>query len=181
MNKLNIESRNIKLEPHSMRQMGFVPGIMYGESLKSTPIKMSFRELEKVTKESGEVYKIMTAKGPAFAKFISVEKRPASKEFLHFSLEMMPSEIENEINVPLELVGTPIGVKKGGVLVVMMDEVTLNGKPSSIPDLVMGDISHLDIGEQLTTDDLIIPRQISVAEKESKVVAFCNPPKKNED
>jgi large subunit ribosomal protein L25 len=72
----------------------------------------------------------------------------------------------------------PIGVKKGGTLVMIKDEVTVNGKPRAIPKKLEANISNMEIGDKLTVDDLMIPKKVDSLDDESEVVAICKPPVK---
>lgn len=120
----------------------------------------------------------MSKNGPIFVKFGEIQRDPVTHDFIHFSLVQMPQGVENEVNIPVNLTGTPVGVKKGGVLVVMKDEITVNGKPRSIPERIVANVSGLDIGDKLTVDNLNIPNRVDAMEDESEVVAICRPPVK---
>lgn len=178
MNKLKIEDRKEGMKLHKMRTGGFIPGTMYGPTIKNKTIKASFNELNRATKKTGEVYQIQTKNGPVFVKFGEIQQDPVSQDFIHFSLVEMPRGVKNEIEVPIALEGTPKGVTKGGVLVVMKDELTINGAPRSIPEEIKVNVSKLDIGDKLTIDDLNIPKKVESMEDESQIVAVCKAPAK---
>jgi len=69
-----------------------------------------------------------------------------------------------------------VGTKKGGILVVIKDEIALTGKPAVMPSQIIGDVTDLAIGDKLTIDDLNIPMKVEVLENGKQVVAICRAP-----
>lgn len=176
METIKIKDRKLTSKPRVLREKGFVPGTLYGPNLKNKPIKLHSLDLRNIVGNKGEVYKVMNKSGPTFVKFDEIQTNPISGEFIHFSLVELPKGKKNEVDIPVDFQGTPIGVKKGGVFVIMKDEVTINGKPRAIPKSLEADVTNLDIGDKLTIDDLDTPKQINISDGESEIVAVCKPP-----
>jgi large subunit ribosomal protein L25 len=178
MNKLDISKRNTEKEPHIIREKGFIPGTIKGPSVVNTSIKVAVSDLEKALDRPGEIYQVDTKNGPIMVKFDEIEKHPISREFMNFTMIQMPKGIENEIDIPLNLKGMPVGVEKGGVLVILKEEITVNGKPREIPSEVVVNISNMDIGDMLTVKDLNIPGDVDSADNDKELIAICKSPKK---
>ena len=75
------------------------------------------------------------------------------------------------IKIPINFVGTPIGVQTGGgVLVTNLNELEISCLPSDIPDNIDVDISAVDLGASLQAGDinlddkfeLITPSDLSI-------------------
>jgi large subunit ribosomal protein L25 len=178
MNCIKIEKRDLEKKASELRSNGYVPGTIYGPDIKSTAIKTSFMELRKATKSSGEIYKVLSSKGYIFVKINELQKDPMTNDFVHFSLVHLPREVPSPVDIPVNFKGTPIGVKKGGTFIVMKDEVTINGKPHSLPEQLIANVSNLGIGQKLTVDDLNIPKKVDAMDDEAQVIAFCSAPVK---
>lgn len=176
MYTLNIERRNLKKKSHELRDNGFLPGTIYGPKIKSTPIKASLQEIKKAVNKPGEVYQVVSENGPVLVRFDEVQRDAVNQELIHFSLVQMPKGVESHISVPIEVMGKAEGAKKGGSLVMMKDEVTLKGTPSSIPESLIADISGLDIGDKLMLSELKLPMGVEFIEDADDVVAICKPP-----
>ena len=58
MNKLNIELRNLDMKNNILRDMGTIPGVVYGPEMDTTPIKLTAKELSKALSKPGEIYQI---------------------------------------------------------------------------------------------------------------------------
>lgn len=175
MHTINIQNRKLDRSLHQLRKDGLTPGALYGESINSTPVKVSTKELKKVIARPESVFKVPTENGPIFVRFEEIQKDPITGHLIHFSLAQMPQGIKNEVEIPVHLQGVPVGVKKGGTLVQIKDEVTVNGKPRAIPSKVVANISSLDIGDKLTVDDLHVSGKVDTVDENSEVIAICKP------
>ncbi|MCP4911784.1 MAG: 50S ribosomal protein L25 [Oligoflexia bacterium] len=175
-NTLNLKTRNLDRKSKKMRSLGIVPGIVYGKNISNIPVKMTMAELYRALKEDGEVYQIETEKGEILVKFESIQRDPLSRRPIHFSLTQLERGNESEIQVPVNLKGIPEGVKKGGTLVVIRDDLTVSATPKNMPEEIKGNIEDLDIGEKLTVGDLKVPKKVDVVEDDELVVAVCKPP-----
>lgn len=178
MNTIKVKNRSLNRKPRELRKIGMVPGTLYGPGVPTTPIKMGAFELEKMLARDGEIYQVKSPSGNVMVKFGDIQREPVSQELLHFSLVQLPRGEKNEVEVPIDITGTPEGVKKGGVLVVLKDNIPVEGMPSKIPEMLTGDVSDLDIGDSLKVRDLKIPKPIDVSIEDSEVVAICRPPAK---
>ena len=181
MSKINIQHRDLSKKTEVMRKEGMIPGVIFGPTIENEPIELSSYALEKIMEQGGEIYKVPSKKGDIFVKFDEIQRHPLTRDFIHFSLVQLPKGVENEITIPINLSGEPIGVKNGGVLVVMKDEVTVRGMPRDIPKEIKGSIEALDIGDKITLADLKISKDIEFVAEDHEVVATCTPPTKAEE
>jgi len=179
MYNLNLKTRDLSLKRKQMLDAGMIPAVVYGGNIETEPVMVRANELKKAFKTPGEVYTITTKNGEAMVKLEEVQRSPVSNEIIHVSLKHLEKGKKDEIEIPINLKGDPPGVKKGGVLVVLKDEVLLSGKPKSLPTEVMADISHLEIGDKITAGDLNTPKGVAMEENPEDVIAICNPPIKD--
>jgi large subunit ribosomal protein L25 len=111
-------------------------------------------------------------------------------EYLHVDFFEIRAGEKLNVNVPLHLVGTPIGVRNGGVLQQVRHEIEIECLPSEIPASFEVDISGLAIGDSLHIGDIDLggvdlleeperticlvaaPRVVEVAEEEELEGAF---------
>ncbi len=176
MNKIKIENRILDSKSHELRNQKIIPGVIYGPTINTEPIKATLREIKKATEQPGEIYQVNHCDKSLFVKFENIQKDPVSHELLHFSLVQIPQGAEGKVEIPIQLNGTPFGVKKGGVLLTIKDSVTVNGKPRSIPKKIEADISNLKIGDKLTVHDLNIPKKVYAVDHRTDIIAVCRPP-----
>ncbi len=74
-------------------------------------------------------------------------------------------------HVRVELDGTPVGCKVGGVLDQVIHELEIECLPKDLPEVIKADVSALDINEALRIDQLSIPAGIKVLEDPEATVA----------
>jgi large subunit ribosomal protein L25 len=83
-----------------------------------------------------------------------VKDLPIHADFLRLSERsrinlMIPVEFENEDEAP--------GLRKGGVLTVVRNEIELKVRASDIPDHIAVDLSGLEIGDTVKISDITLP------------------------
>lgn len=180
LNQLKIEDRDLQTKTHELREMGLIPGTMYGPNVNNTSVRASELDLRKAISKTGEVYEVKSKKRTIFVKFEEIQRDPVSKELVHFSLVELPKGESNEVEVPIVAMGEPAGRKKGGVLVLMHDSITLSGTPKNMPAQVEIDVSGMDVADNLTVSDMKLPKKVEAMMDMDEVVAICRPPAKEE-
>lgn len=140
----------------NLRKEGYVPGVVYGFQVESTPIAVSARELEKTLREDGRnaVITLEVEDKNVQAVLNDIQKDNLKGDYLHVDFLAVNMSDALEVAVPITVVGESTGVKEGGVLQQPNRELTLNVKPSDIPESIEVDISGLAIGDTITINDI---------------------------
>lgn len=140
----------------NLRKEGYVPGVVYGFQVESTPIAVSARELEKTLREDGRnaVITLEVEDKNVQAVLNDTQKDNLKGDYLHIDFLAVNMSDALEVAVPITVVGESTGVKEGGVLQQPNRELTLNVKPSDIPESIEVDISGLAIGDTITINDI---------------------------
>lgn len=140
----------------NLRKEGYVPGVVYGFQVESTPIAVSARELEKTLREDGRnaVITLEVEDKNVQAVLNDIQKDNLKGDYLHIDFLAVNMSDALEVAVPITVVGESTGVKEGGVLQQPNRELTLNVKPSDIPESIEVDISGLAIGDTITINDI---------------------------
>jgi large subunit ribosomal protein L25 len=166
MERFHIKKRSLDNGSHKMAAAKIVPGVIYGPTIKTIPVKANYKELSRITNKSGEIFEVMDKEELIFVKFGEVQKDPISNKFIHFELIQLPTDMKSKVEVPIGLKGRPLGEKNGGTLVIYKDELTLNAKANTIPEQITADVTQLDIGDKLTVYDLNSPSLMDSLENE---------------
>lgn len=74
-------------------------------------------------------------------------------------------------NVRVELQGSPIGVKDGGVLEQVAHEVEIECFPRHLPELITADISNLGLNEAFRVSDLVVPETVKILTDANETIA----------
>lgn len=180
MNTMQVKARDLDMKAKDIRNSGSIPGVLYGAHITSTPVQVERHYLLKKIHEHGEIFKVKTAKGSVSVKFEDVQIDPVTHEIIHFSLLELPKGEECQMEIPVEFIGSSIGVKEGGVFLALKDKIEVTGIPSKMPDSFTVDISKLSIGDKIEASDFKIGKHLSLVHSDD-VIAVCTPPKITED
>lgn len=163
MRTLEIKERDThKGKNNRMRKAGELPGVVYGGE-KSFSVSSKYSDFAKVFKEAGE-HDLITLKydGKSILALIrDFQLHPVTDRFLHFDLLEVSAEKEVKTRVPIKLVGTPKGIKGGGVLEELTDHINIAAKGKDLPHEIEIDIKDLDLGESLHLSDVKAPKGVT--------------------
>jgi large subunit ribosomal protein L25 len=77
---------------------------------------------------------------------------------------------ELEVDIPVSLVNTPIGVTQGGILQHVRREVKVSCMPDDLVDKIDVDVAGLEIGQTLHTGDISFPPGLKPLEDEDLTI-----------
>ena len=81
-----------------------------------------------------------------------------------------------QLQIPIQIVGSAIGVKSGGYLQVALLKLDIECMPKNIPDHITVDVSKLEIGDSIHAEDIKI-EDVTVITPADVLIASCNVPK----
>lgn len=160
-----------------LRKAGFIPAILYGKEIEPIAFALSYSEFEKVyNRYKGEavIYTLEISNGEVLRKqaiLKEYQRHPVTDKFIHLDFQAIEEGHTVELEVPIEFVGKPVGITKGGILEIMIHELTIECLPKDIPDKIIVDISHLDIGDSLHVKDIKVPENLKIKDHPEETVA----------
>ena len=80
-------------------------------------------------------------------------------------------------HVRIELEGTPIGCKAGGVLDQVIHEIEIECLPKDLPEKFTLDVTKLDMNESLRVSDIVVPESVKILTESDLAVATVKPVK----
>jgi large subunit ribosomal protein L25 len=163
------------------RRSGRVPGVLYGRGEDSVVVSVDALELNRLIQsisiENTIVdLKVKGEKNPLKVLIREVQRHPYRDDVLHIDFFHIAMDEMIHVDVPVLLVGLPIGVKdKGGVIDHQLREIEINCLPVNIPEKIEIDISELDIGNSVHVGDLEFPDLEILTDSERSIVAVLAP------
>lgn len=139
----NIGKRDTK----AVRKAGRVPGVVYDNS-KATHIHLDYKETQKIlyTKDT-YVVNLNIEGGEAIDAIVrEAQFHPVKEQILHVDFLRVSDEKPVVVELPVNLVGSPAGVAKGGKLTVKLRKIKVKGIFSELPEQLDIDVSGLDLG-----------------------------------
>jgi large subunit ribosomal protein L25 len=188
MPTLKAQSRAVagKGEARRVRREGLVPAVAYGKDLPSIAIKVAPKDIATLLK--GELGKNtvlrleLEGKPPFVAMIRDYAVHPVQRSIEHVDFVEVKLDRPVDVEVPLVPVGKAVGVAKGGVLRVVHRLIPVRCLPDRIPVKIETDVTHLELGQHIATQDLRLPEGVTVRlPQEQTLVAVVAPEKEVEE
>jgi large subunit ribosomal protein L25 len=134
--------------------------VLYGHSEEPVKISVIDQEFRKVLRVRGETAIIgLTIEGgvnrECDAIIKEIQQHPATGKILHVDFQHIRRGEKIKIDVPVELVGEPLGVKEmGGVLEHGPRELVIRCLPRDIPERIEVDVKPLKIHDAVHVKDI---------------------------
>ena len=160
-----------------LRSAGKLPAILYGAKTDPVMLAMDYRELKKTLRgrAAENIIFDLTINGEKKTQSKKVmikelQRDPVNKDYLHVDLYEISMAKELEVEIPIELINTPVGVEQGGVLQHVRREVKAACLPEDLVDRIELDVSGLDIGQTLHIRDISFPAGLKLLDEEDLAV-----------
>ena len=145
------------------RRDGDVPGIVYGGGAEPQSISIPFNYLLTKLRKGGFMSTLHNLKieGQDDVRVIcrGVQRDVVKDLPTHIDLMRLKRTSRVKIFIPVEFINqdTCPGVKKGGVLTVVRNEVELDVLAGDIPEHITVDLAEVQIGDTISISDVTLP------------------------
>ena len=166
-----------------LRQEGRVPAVLYGRELGTMHLSLDTHEAENlfhsISTENTIVGLKVEGVGELFQTLVrEIQSHPFKSSLIHVDFLRIQAGVAVDVEVPLRLIGDPIGVKNsGGVLEQVLNELPVKCIPSKIPEFIEVDVSELDINDSLHVYDLELEEGINITVDEARTICAVAIPK----
>lgn len=152
-----------------LRHANKVPAILYGGHREPRALSLDHTKLL-VMLENERFYstiinlKVGELNQAAILK--DVQRHPARNAIVHIDLQRVLDDEKIRISIPLHFKGEAAapGVKKGGLVSHLRNEVEITCLPKDLPEFVEVDLSGVDLNQMLYLADLKIPDGVEIPE-----------------
>ena len=181
--KLNVSVREGKGTSFArrLRLENKVPAVLYHSGVEGTSLSVEKNELYKALKTGQFIFEIKVGDKEQFVLVKEVQYHPVTDEIIHVDFQQVKEDQKISLEVPLRTEGESEGVKLGGILVQLLNVVTINCKPSSVPEALSIDVTDLEINSSLFVKDIVLPDDIEMITAEDIAIVSVQEPKKEEE
>ena len=149
-----------------LRARGFIPAVIYGGNDKPQPLQVSARDINAMMSQaSGEnvLVELEIGDGQSRTALVQeVQHSPVGGEIRHVDFHAVSMDQMIQAEVPLEPLGTAVGVKTfGGLLEQSLRALAIECLPGDLPDRITVDVSHLNIGDAIHVRDIQLPQGVT--------------------
>ena len=164
------------------RRDGFVPGIVYGDNVAPQPIQINYNALLKRLKAGRFLSSLFNLKVEGMED-VHVICRGVQRDVvkdLPTHIDLMRLHDENRINLFIHVTfinheASP-GLKRGGTLTVVRNDVELNVLAGDIPDHITVDLTGKQIGDVIHINDVVLPEGTKASIDRNFVIANVSAP-----
>jgi large subunit ribosomal protein L25 len=167
-----------------LRRNQEIPAIFYGPATKPVMLVLKRPELEMILRHaSGEnvIFDLRLHDGSTMhsktAMLKELQVHPIKDVYLHADFYEISLDKEITVDIPIQLVNTPIGVTNGGVLEQIKRELSVTCLPGQLIDALEVDVSHLELGGSLHVRDITLPEGIATSEDGELAIAVIATPR----
>jgi large subunit ribosomal protein L25 len=104
-----------------------------------------------------------------------VQRHPVSRDIVHVDFQMIEADKPVDVELPLRLVGTPKGVKLGGILEHITREIEVRCLPRHILSSFDVNVEDLDVGDSISVEDIQTPN-MEILTEQDRTIAACVAP-----
>lgn len=161
---LNVQLREScgSRQSRRLRHNGLVPGIIYGADKKPLMVSINRKELSKECNNSlffNRVISLNTGKEVEKVLPKSIFCHPVSGDVLHVDFMRIAKGTKVKIMIPVETINeekSP-GIKKGGIINLVVHRLECLCNPERIPENLKLDLTGKEIGDSFLLENINIP------------------------
>ncbi len=183
---LNVQTRNEKGKNacNRIRSAGFIPAVMYSHGT-AQQLQVPSKEFSKMFKghisESVLINLVFTDKGADNTHQVFIkdyQRDPVTDQIWHLDFYKVTLGEKIHTKVPVEVTGTPKGVRMGGILEIIERELEIECLPREMPEKINVDVTNLNMGESIHIKDLTIGSSIKFLSDPDRVIVTVLTPHK---
>jgi large subunit ribosomal protein L25 len=168
-----------------LRRQGLVPGVVYGgRDGQCNAFSVDARELRRVLIAGSAVFDIDVGGSTRPVIVKDQQHHPVRENITHIDLLEVRLDEKIHTTVSLELTGgeEAPGVKEGGVLEHVTRELNIEALPTSIPENITVDVSHLEVAGTMHLSEVTAPEGVEfLDDPEETIVATITTPTEVEE
>ena len=180
--KLEVEKRTKanKKDLKELRKSGKIPGIYYSyDSKESLTFFIEQSVINNAIKSDANIFAINVGGKDRTVLFKSVQYHPVTEQMTHIDLYGVNMDKPVVVKVPINLIGTPIGVKEeGGILNQVSQEIEVKCLPGNIPNVLDINIDELSIGDTIVAESVKLDDTLELISSTDMLIVSVTVPMK---
>ena len=170
-----------KSEVRRVRKTGKVPAVAYSKGQPGTPIAVEPKDVITILKSERGRNSVISMKVAGKDHTVMIKDysyHPVTRSLEHVDFAFVALDKEVEVEVPLIVTGKPAGVTTGGILRQVYRKLPVRCLPNAIPVKLEIDVTHLNMSEAVSTQELKLPPGVTVLLPAEQTLAAVVAPEK---
>lgn len=165
-----------------LRADGFIPAVLYSHG-KSEAIKVKEKDFSHLFKggiSESVIFSLDIAgktPGEDMAFIKDFQRDPVTGAVIHLDFFKVTRGEKIKTNIPVELIGTPVGIKMGGIFKHGERELSVQCMPRHLPEKIEVDISGLKPGDSIHVGQIKVSDDIEILSNPDNIIAAVDRPR----
>lgn len=157
-------------ECRRIRQQQRVPGNVYGHGEDPIAISVPEDAIVPVVHSGHKVVDLDLGGSTQKAMVREVQWDTFGSQLIHFDLQRVSADERVVTEVAIEVHGNAPGVLAGGLLELPLHTIRVECPALQIPERIVVNVNHLDIGQSVHVHELKVPEGVAVLNDDDEVV-----------
>lgn len=182
MEKVLVEAKKrtnfSKSSTKSLRKQGKIPGVIYSKNIDPIAVEVNEGAINSLVFTSKTNLISLNIEGQSKLDCIikDVQFDPVTDKVVHFDLQAFDAKEKIQIEMPVHLTGSAMGVKEGGIIQHNLHKLEIECLPSDIPESININISELKLGDAIHVKDIKI-EGVEILNPEDAIIVSVTHPK----
>ncbi|MBN2781311.1 MAG: 50S ribosomal protein L25 [Candidatus Marinimicrobia bacterium] len=164
-----------KEKTKKLRKQGVIPAVFYQKE-KSQAVQINELEFLRVMKAGNQLIELNMDGKKKKALIREIQYHPVNERIVHVDFQGVSMSEVIQVLVPLNFIGTPVGVREGGIYEVHLHELEIKCKASEIPHQIDINIEKMTIGATLFVSN-VTPGDFEIITNSEQLIAAVVTPK----
>ncbi len=139
----------------ALRRDGYLIANIYGKGLENINAAFKMNEYIRTVRNKETLAFPIKLDGKELNVVVQgYESHAVTGNLLHVDLMVAQSGVVAKYHVPVEPVGSPIGLKNKGMLYVAKPRLAVKAAPEALPKSIVVNVENLDLGDSVLVRDL---------------------------
>jgi len=158
-----------------------VPAVVYHSGIEATPLSVDKTSLNKALRTGQMIFEVNVEDKNQFVLVKEIQYHPVTDEIIHVDFQKVKEDEKISLEVSVRSSGEAQGVKLGGLLVQMLNSVTIKCKPAEIPEFLEIDVTDMEMNTNLFVKDITLPNDVEMLTAEDIAVVSVQEPKQEKE
>ena len=158
-----------------------VPAVVYHSGIEATPLSVDKISLNKALRTGQMIFEVNVEDKNQFVLVKEIQYHPVTDEIIHIDFQKVKEDEKISLEVAIRSTGEAQGVKLGGLLVQMLNSVTVKCRPAEIPEFLEIDVTNMEMSTNLFVKDITLPSDVEMITAQDIAVVSVQEPKQESE
>jgi len=158
-----------------------VPAVVYHSGIEATPLSVDKISLNKALRTGQMIFEVNVEDKNQFVLVKEIQYHPVTDEIIHIDFQKVKEDEKISLEVAIRSTGEAQGVKLGGLLVQMLNSVTVKCRPAEIPEFLEIDVTDMEMSTNLFVKDITLPSDVEMITAQDIAVVSVQEPKQESE